>query len=639
MKCKSMIIFSAFVVSGATYFPVAMASDNEVEIKIIHMGDVHGHLISRPNVRSDGSGRMEGGLARMYTKIKSIRGDHPERTMLVNTGDSIQGSVEALHTKGQAVIDVLNLFKIDVFAPGNWDFVYGTTRFKEVFVGDPANGIAPLAPWGAISTNLYVDDNLNGKKDATELTRILPPYIIKVVNGVRVGVIGFTTDRGPQVVGSSVTKGFAFLNSSPGSAGIVGSDVSQVEKELQDRIAEVKPQVDLVVVASELGLANNILLAERNAGIDLILSSDMHEETRQPVVTANGTIVVEEGQDGTMIGALEFEFTRDAITGVLTRKSWEWMAYTIDDSIAENSTIKSKVTEVRAPFVQATYNPAAIQANIYSGRKPAGPIDAVIGYAGVDLHRTNYSQQVMPAVVEGSGHDFITDAFRSVGIARYGAEMDAATRPSNTVGAIRGFRYGTHIKTGPIKREDIYHFLAIGPKVACGTLTGASIKKQIEDAADGSLNPDPRRWTGGWLFGFSGLTMDLYGITGAVYNADGSTASLNRARNVQVQNKSGAWSALVTTADAVDVNKDKYTYCSYYYDADPTLINRASATNIKVINDASGIALDGVEVVEEYLKSLPNLTATPVLNRTTIIESMPAPTTTNLEVQPWSGAY
>lgn len=634
MKPLASIFAAAFALSApATLTSVASASDSdEIELKIIHMGDVHGHLIPRPNARSDGDGRMEGGLARMYTKINSIRGDG-KKTLLINTGDTIQGSAEALYTKGQALVDVLNLFKIDVFAPGNWEFVYGTERFRELFAG--VNGAAPKAPWGAVSANVYYDGVANPAYAALDGQPVIPKYKIITKNGVKVGVLGFTTDRGPQVVGTAVTKGFRFLNSAPGSAGIAGSDVSQVEAELQARIAELRPQVDLLVVASELGLANNIVLAERNPGIDVVLSSDMHEETRQPFVTSTGTLIVEEGQDGTMIGELEFEFVKNS-AGKLVLTEKEWKAHTINDLISENSTIKSKVNSVRAPFLNSTT--AKTYVNPFNGTKLSGRIDEVVGYTNIALHRTNFSGENMPAVVEGSAHDFLTDAFRTVGINRFGAEMDAGTRPSDVIGAIRGFRYGTHVQPGPIKREDIYHFVTIGPKIACGTIEGGKVKGQMENAADGSLNPDPRRWTGGWLFNFSGLTSDLYPVTGASYDpATGTTVgALNRVRNIQIQNKNGVFSPWAAA--------NTYTYCSYFYDTDPYQINKVDISttfrpSIQVIKDSDGVVMDGVDVVIEYLQSLPNMTANPVLNRTTIKEPMPAPLTGNAEVQPWSGAF
>ena len=648
MKPIGLALSAAFVFSlGMGISATTLAGDKTKAITIVHIGDIHGHLIARPNVRSDSGDRMEGGLARMYTKIKEIRRGNHRRTLLINTGDTIQGSAEALHTRGQAVVDVLNRFKIDVFVPGNWEFVYGTERFRELFVG--INGEPPKAPWGTISANLHYTAE---KPEYATLAgrRVLPPYVIKNVDGVNVGIIGFTTDRGPQVVGSGVTRGFKFKSSVPGSAGIPGSDVSEVEAELQAQIAQVRPQVDLLIVASELGLTNNILLAERNPGIDVVLSSDMHEETRQPVMTSTGTLIVEEGQDGTMIGELEFEFKKNRRAGrwqsdKLVGKAWKWTAHTIDDRLKSNPIIAKKVKTVRAPFVTGTFNPAVIEANMYSGRKPAGPIDEVIGYTVKDLHRSNFMQEEMPAIVEGSAHDFLADAFRTVAIQQLGAEMDAGARPSDVIGAIRGFRYGTHIKQGPIKREDIYHFVATGPRIACGTIEGGKVKNQMENAADGSLNPDPRRWTGGWLFNFSGLTSDLYPVTGATYDpVTGETVgALNRVRNIQIQNKDGSWNDWVAT-DPVSGKAKLYTYCSYYYNADTVdtteYINRvpisaAFVPSIRLLTDDNGNALDGVEVVESYLKSLPYLTADTVLNRTTLKEALPTYTTDSPEMQPW----
>jgi 2',3'-cyclic-nucleotide 2'-phosphodiesterase (5'-nucleotidase family) len=87
----------------------------------------------------------------MYTKISEIRAAR-SNTLLLNTGDTIQGSAEALFTKGQALVDVLNRFAIDAYAPGNWDWVYGVDRALELFAGPKA-----LAPWNALAANAYYE--------------------------------------------------------------------------------------------------------------------------------------------------------------------------------------------------------------------------------------------------------------------------------------------------------------------------------------------------------------------------------------------------------------------------------------------------------------------------------------------------
>ena len=131
---------------------VAQAGTGTGEVTFIHMGDLHGHLIPHPNVRSDGNGQSEGGVARIYTLIKDIRRAKPEQTLLVNTGDTLHGGAEALFTQGEAMIKVLNAFHIDAYAPGNWDYVYGANKFIDYFTGQQ-----PKANWHPIISNLYYD--------------------------------------------------------------------------------------------------------------------------------------------------------------------------------------------------------------------------------------------------------------------------------------------------------------------------------------------------------------------------------------------------------------------------------------------------------------------------------------------------
>jgi 2',3'-cyclic-nucleotide 2'-phosphodiesterase (5'-nucleotidase family) len=90
------------------------------EVTLIHIGDIHGHLVPRPDA-TVASRRSVGGLARMATVIDRIRRERGGRALLVNVGDAVQGSAEALFTRGQAVVDLLALLRVDAYVPGNWD--------------------------------------------------------------------------------------------------------------------------------------------------------------------------------------------------------------------------------------------------------------------------------------------------------------------------------------------------------------------------------------------------------------------------------------------------------------------------------------------------------------------------------------
>ncbi|HTT37513.1 MAG TPA: 5'-nucleotidase C-terminal domain-containing protein [Burkholderiales bacterium] len=569
-------------VAALLWGPGQLAAAGSGEITLIHMGDLHGHLVPRPGFRDGQSDQMLGGLARLYTKLQEIRA-REKNTLLVNGGDTVQGSAEVLYTRGQAIVDVLNRFRIDAFNPGNWDFVYGSRRFVELFAGK-----APRANWNAIAANLYyvtVEADPQTFFPGLAGQRVLPPYLIRQFGDLRVGVLGLTTDRGLPAVGRTVTRGFAF---------------SRGEPELGEFIPLLRnvEKVDLLVVASELGLANNIRLAERYPGIDVILSSDMHEETRKPVVTRAGTVVVEEGQDGTMLGELNLRI-RD---GKL--ESWHWTAHTISDAIPEDPDIAEAVKQARASFVSG---PAFVEhVNPFNGARLTRPIDTVVGNTKIALNRAGFSDSEMPAVIEGSAHDLLTDAFRAI------AKADVA--------AIRGFRYGTHIRPGPIQLEDLYHFIPIGPEIGVVRIQGRWLKRQLENSAEGALDPNPSNWTGGWLFGFSGLTMDL----------DPYRAAGFRVSNIRVNGK---------PLDPETV----YAYAGYWYADDPDDINgcecpKVPGTFIRLVRGENGEILDATEVVARYLQSLPDRTADPQLHRIRLLKPLPRPLYGFPELQPLHGA-
>jgi S-sulfosulfanyl-L-cysteine sulfohydrolase len=562
------------MVLGALMTPAVGA-----EVTFIHMGDVHGHLMPRPSLNGKTAASTEGGLARMFTAINDIRTRRGKsKTLLVNTGDSIQGSAEALFTRGQAVVDVLNRFGIDAYTLGNWDWVYGVERTLELF-----GGSAPKASWNALAANAYYDGEPYADRSGS---RVLNPYLIREVNGVKIGIIGFTTDRGPQVVGRAVTRGVRFTKG---------------DQELKELVALLREreQVALVIVISELGLSNNIRLAEQTPGIDAILSSDMHEITSKPVVTRTNTIISEVGQDGQVIGELTLNVEGSRVA------SWKWTLHHIDDRVTPNRGIATLIAQIRKPFLAGKdFRP---QINPFNKTTLLRPIDTVVGRTEVALHRMNASMRNPAAVIEGSSHILLTDAFRH----ETGAD----------VAAIRGFRYGTVVLPGPIKLEDLYHFIPIGPLIAKGTIKGQALRNQLENSIDGSLNPDVSKWTGGWLFNFSGLRADI----------DPYAKQGERATNIRVFDRASKnWKPLDTAAD--------YTYASYYYARDPDLINTVPAGAISVLKDTDGEPLDGVDVVARYLAGLPRNTTAPRTGRLKLLKQLPVASFGSDEIQPWRGA-
>jgi len=567
-KKHALTAAMAVVMAGSIALPNAYAakSSGSKEVTLIHIGDIHGHTTPRPNLRSDGDGTMEGGLARMYTIIKNIRDDQQGGggSLLINTGDTTQGSGEALYTRGQALVDVVDMLGVDAFAPGNWEYVYGPERFKEFF-GE--NGVSKR--WGALASNLYntapadADGNIIGAVDETHAfdaaghipasiarvhtreqydawtawyaehgDRILPPYSIKKVGNVNVGIIGCTTRRGPQVVGSWVVDGIEFTD---------------CIKEVPNFVAELRAQnVDVVALITEIEVGVNIEMVRENSllsgdnYIDVILNSDMHEETTQPIEihtydyaeTGHKTLLIEEGQDGTMLGELNLVLSGGHI------QSYDFTAHTINESIREDRAVARKVAEVRAPFTDEGFAACAADPvcketkhkNSFSGTYLQGSLDSVVGTTLVGLHRSNFSHEPMPAVLEGTSHDFVADAIR------WWAGSDVAT--------VRGFRYGQHIPVGNITRNDLYHIIPIGARVGkASRIHVGQIRNQVDNSSQAVFSSDPgdpwvrsapynnMGWAGGWMFAYSGddfhVDFDPYWFR----NAPGDS----RARGLQVR--------------------------------------------------------------------------------------------------------
>ncbi|GAC1419460.1 MAG: hypothetical protein NVSMB6_21430 [Burkholderiaceae bacterium] len=212
-----------------------------------------------------------------YTLVDRIRRAHPAETLLVNTGDTLHGGAEAMFSQGAAMIEMLNAFRIDAHGPGNWDYVYGTDNFIEYFISPPAK-----ASWNPVIANLYYHCYRGNEARTDE--HVAKLYVIKSVNGLRVDIIGLTSDRGPTAGDPKVPRGLKFTNG---------------KEEYKKYVKEVREQkVDFVLVISELGLHRNFTLANRVPGVDIILSSDKHEITEKPIRAKHGTLIVEQAWMG-----------------------------------------------------------------------------------------------------------------------------------------------------------------------------------------------------------------------------------------------------------------------------------------------------------------------------------------------------
>ncbi len=549
---KTTLIFTLFVV------PLLA---KEVTLNFIHIGDLHGHLIPRDHVTVGDAQVKQGGLAYLYTAIDEIRKEDSD-AILVNTGDTVQGGAEALYTRGEAMINVLNHFGIDYGALGNWDHLYGEARTAEIFFNKDK-----LANWTSLTSNVY------RKKTGETVSK---PYEIFTRKGIKIGIIGFTSERPAMAVGPSGFDEVTFTNG---------------DKEFVTHVKTLRPQVDLLVVISELGLAKNIKLAQEVEGVDFVFSSDMHEITTQEVILSNGSVIVEEGQDGTRMGHMKVFMKEGKLTGHVFKMR------TIDVNIKPNAKIQALIEKERMKF--DSDSEAQKHVSQFSKKALRGDITKTIGETQIDLHRSNFTDsKEMNAVVESSSHNFIAEVFR----VESGADL----------GVLRGFRYGTHIQKGDIQREDIFHYIPISPWVGVGKISGAKLLKYLDKVAYGSLTSNPSNWGGGWHHTVSGLK----------YSLNPNAKKGEYISEVQV----------LQNGKYVPFDPSKiYTMAGYTYNEELNKVNKIPMEDVKLMVDKDNNPLEAYEVIENYLAKHK---ANPELNRIKLTEPLAKPTHINREIQP-----
>jgi sulfur-oxidizing protein SoxB len=114
-----------------------------------------------------------GGFAHLATLVKRVRASRPG-ALLLDGGDTWQGSATALWTKGQDMVDAQLELGVDVMT-GHWEFTYGAERVKEIVGGDFKGKID------------FVAQNV---KTADFGDPVFPPYVVREMNGVSVAIIG-----------------------------------------------------------------------------------------------------------------------------------------------------------------------------------------------------------------------------------------------------------------------------------------------------------------------------------------------------------------------------------------------------------------------------------------------------------------
>jgi len=562
--CKAMIsIMIAFTSISSAAHASYYDHDDDV-ITLIEMGDLHGTMVPHAAILKniDGSERevvSSGGLARLKTVVNTIRADNPA-AVLLSTGDLTHGSAEAMFTVGDAMMIPMNAFGIDVFTPGNWDFGYGAAVFRNRFttfgpkptipgnirtmsgyigcddvpviegLTDAASGYTcseidqattPFptpeglgvikANFPTVAANLYNDTTGLPLPAQLHDKRLLPAYQILERNDTTIAVIGLTAAIVPQ-------QADAFN---------IGLRFTQGIDELPGLIEEVKGLgADLIVVQSELGLSQNIKIAQDFKDIDVMYSAHTHEVTLGALLVskkkvtrttpgqtltrgerrqlARGAAIVVETNRDMYVGRLDLEMGRGRIV------NFTWEAIPVDESIAEDPAMAQLVAAMEEDFIAGadnevgrhTFMPGGFLNPAVKGLQLVDDLDTVVGYTDTLLLRNH--------VLENTLNNFLADAIFSVADGVADVRNVPGWENGVDISMANGFRYGNAVLPGQaITLRDLYTWFPISPAVNIADFSGQSIQSSLNSILGAVFDRNVFMQRGGWYLGLANMEQKI----------------------------------------------------------------------------------------------------------------------------------
>jgi S-sulfosulfanyl-L-cysteine sulfohydrolase len=259
-----------------------------------------------------------GGFAHLATLIKRLKASRPG-ALLLDGGDSWQGSATALWTQGQDMVDAQLALGVDV-TTGHWEFTYGMERVQHIVEHDFKGRID------------FVAQNV---KTADFGDPVFAPYAMREVNGVPVAIVGQAFPYTPIANPRYWVADWSF--------GIQDEHLQRMVDEARARGAQV------VVVLSHNGMDVDLKMATRVRGVDAIFGGHTHDGVPVAVPVGNGsgtTLVTNAGSNGKFLGVMDFQVKSARVADFRYR-----LLPVFSNLLEPDAAIDSLITRARAPYV------------------------------------------------------------------------------------------------------------------------------------------------------------------------------------------------------------------------------------------------------------------------------------------------
>lgn len=270
-----------------------------LSMSIFHINDTHSHIDSeRLSFALEGKETYyyTGGYPRIVSKVKELKNAKPN-SLTLNAGDVFQGTLYYSLFKGKADAEAMNKVGFDAYVLGNHSFDDGDSALK-TFIGRLDSTISVL------SANVVPDAG-------NILENMWNPYVIKEVDGQKVGIVGITVSQKTKE-SSNPSDEITFLN-----------EITTAQK----YIDELKEKgVNKIILLTHQGYKYDKEMAAKLNGVDVIVGGDSHtflgdfgafvsSEGDYPTMATSKdskkVCIVQAGQYAKVLGNLDVKFDKD----------------------------------------------------------------------------------------------------------------------------------------------------------------------------------------------------------------------------------------------------------------------------------------------------------------------------------------
>lgn len=318
------------ILSLVIILPGLLFADN-FQLRIMHTNDVHARVLQIDDFDQSCdkseylAGVCYGGVARRMTKLKELRAE-VKHSLLLDGGDQFQGTSFFNKYKGKEAQIFMNLLRYDAMAVGNHEFDEGPDTLAD-FIED--------TQFPVLSSNIDASKH-------EKLKGLLKPYSVILVDGEKIGIVGYTTED------------TAFI-SRP------GDDVQfrQIEASVQASVQALRKQgVNKIIAVSHAGYGRDMQVAKQVDGIDVIVGghtntylSNVDDKAEGPYPTVvnspsgTPTLVLSAYAYGKYLGKLDVEFDEQGRVA-----SWSGEPILLDQSVAEDAEAKAIADKLHKPI-------------------------------------------------------------------------------------------------------------------------------------------------------------------------------------------------------------------------------------------------------------------------------------------------